>query len=158
MHELRLTRRRVALLTGIADIAGHWPLDKVTQALSDFADGALSATISHLLLQAADAGEIVLADSAPSAKSLRACVTLSSGQWPSAMPVRSATRGVKANFGASAGLGHGLWQAHPRGREVSREGPVQTLQDPARTPGQCNTHCDRNGLWRNTKRRFGEDG
>ena len=62
MHELRLTRRRVALLTGIADIAGHWPLDKVTQALSDFADGALSATISHLLLQAADAGEIVLAD------------------------------------------------------------------------------------------------
>ena len=62
MHELRITRRRVALLTGIADIAGHWPLDKVTQALSDFADGALSATISHLLLQAADAGEIVLAD------------------------------------------------------------------------------------------------
>ncbi len=62
MRELRITRRRVALLTGIADIAGHWPLDKVTQALSDFADGALSATISHLLLQAADAGEIVLAD------------------------------------------------------------------------------------------------
>ncbi len=62
MRELRITRRRVALLTGVADIAGHWPLDKVTQALSDFADGALSATISHLLLQAADAGEIVLAD------------------------------------------------------------------------------------------------
>jgi glutamate-ammonia-ligase adenylyltransferase len=62
MRELRVTRRRVALLTGISDIAGHWPLDKVTQALSDFADGALSATISHLFLQAADAGEIILAD------------------------------------------------------------------------------------------------
>ena len=62
MRELRITRRRVALLTGIADIAGHWPLDKVTQALSDFADGALSATISHLLLEAAEAGEIILAD------------------------------------------------------------------------------------------------
>jgi glutamate-ammonia-ligase adenylyltransferase len=62
MHELRITRRRVALLTGVADIAGHWPLDKVTQALSDFADGALSATVSHLLLQAADAGEIILVD------------------------------------------------------------------------------------------------
>ncbi|MGH8768565.1 MAG: hypothetical protein ACREVT_10355, partial [Burkholderiales bacterium] len=62
MRELRITRRRVALLTGVADIAGHWPLDKVTQALSDFADGALSATISHLLLLAADAGEIILAD------------------------------------------------------------------------------------------------
>jgi glutamate-ammonia-ligase adenylyltransferase len=62
MRELRITRRRVALLTGLADIAGHWPLDKVTQVLSDFADGALSATISHLLLQAADAGEVILAD------------------------------------------------------------------------------------------------
>ena len=62
MRELRMTRRRVALLTGLADIAGHWPLDRITQALSDFADGALSATISHLLLQAADAGEIILAD------------------------------------------------------------------------------------------------
>jgi len=62
MRELRITRRRVALLTGIADIAGHWPLDRVTHALSDFADGALSAALSHLFLQAADAGEIVLAD------------------------------------------------------------------------------------------------
>jgi [glutamine synthetase] adenylyltransferase / [glutamine synthetase]-adenylyl-L-tyrosine phosphorylase len=62
MRELRVTRRRVALLTGLADIAGHWPLDRITQALSDFADGALSATISHLLRQAADANEIVLAD------------------------------------------------------------------------------------------------
>ena len=62
MRELRVTRRRVALLTGLADVAGHWPLDRITQALSDFADGALSATISHLLLQAADANEIILAD------------------------------------------------------------------------------------------------
>lgn len=62
MRELRIARRCVALLTGIADIAGHWPLDRVTYALSDFADGALSATLSHLLRHAADAGEIMLAD------------------------------------------------------------------------------------------------
>ena len=62
MRELRIARRRVALLTAIADISGHWPLDRVTQALSDFADGALSATISHLLLEAAEAGEIELID------------------------------------------------------------------------------------------------
>jgi glutamate-ammonia-ligase adenylyltransferase len=62
MSELRIVRRKVALLTGIADISGHWPLDRVTQALSDFADGALSAAISHLLLEAADAGEIALTD------------------------------------------------------------------------------------------------
>lgn len=62
MCELRLIRRRVALLTGLADIAGHWPLDRVTQALSDFADGALSASISHLLRQAAETGDINLVD------------------------------------------------------------------------------------------------
>lgn len=62
MRELRIARRRVALVVALADITDHWPLERVTQALSDFADGALSATISHLMLQAAEKGDLVLAD------------------------------------------------------------------------------------------------
>ncbi len=62
MRELRLARRRVALLVALADITGHWPLERVTQALSDFADAALSAAISHLLLEAAGKGDLVLSD------------------------------------------------------------------------------------------------
>jgi glutamate-ammonia-ligase adenylyltransferase len=48
---LRQAKRRVALLTGLADLAGVWPLETVTQALTDFADLAvhlaLRATIRH---------------------------------------------------------------------------------------------------------------
>ncbi len=62
MRELRIARRRVALAVALADITDHWPLERITQALSDFADGALSATISHLMLRAAEKGDLVLAD------------------------------------------------------------------------------------------------
>ena len=48
---LRQAKRRVALLTGLADLAAVWPLEIVTQALTDFADLsvhlALRATIGH---------------------------------------------------------------------------------------------------------------
>ncbi|OSQ51216.1 [protein-PII] uridylyltransferase family protein [Marivita geojedonensis] len=48
---LRQAKRRVALLTGLADLAAVWPLETVTQALTDFADLsvhlALRATIAH---------------------------------------------------------------------------------------------------------------
>ena len=61
-RELRRARRQVALLVALADLTGLWPLERITQALSDFADVALSATVSHLLLQAAESGDLVLAD------------------------------------------------------------------------------------------------
>ncbi|WP_037316206.1 [glutamate--ammonia-ligase] adenylyltransferase [Ruegeria halocynthiae] len=41
---LRQAKRRVALLTALADLAGAWPLEKVTGALTDF--GALSADVA----------------------------------------------------------------------------------------------------------------
>lgn len=44
---LRQAKRRIALLTGLADLAGVWPLETVTQALTDFADLAV-----HLALRA----------------------------------------------------------------------------------------------------------
>lgn len=41
---LRQAKRRMALLTALADLAGAWPLEKVTGALTDF--GALAADVA----------------------------------------------------------------------------------------------------------------
>ncbi|MEW2916548.1 glutamine-synthetase adenylyltransferase [Ruegeria sp. ANG10] len=41
---LRQAKRRLALLTALADLAGAWPLEKVTAALTDF--GALAADVA----------------------------------------------------------------------------------------------------------------
>jgi glutamate-ammonia-ligase adenylyltransferase len=59
---LRLAKRRVALLTAIADIAGLWALTQVTAALSRFAEAALQAAARHLLWHAQQAGELQLAN------------------------------------------------------------------------------------------------
>src|SRR6185312_14529623 len=61
MRELRVAKRRAALLIAVADIAGWWPLARVTGALSSVAEAALSRTVRHLLTAAASAGEIQLA-------------------------------------------------------------------------------------------------
>ena len=50
---LRQAKRRVALLTALADLGGVWPLEKVTGALTDLADAAV-----HLSIQALVAEEI----------------------------------------------------------------------------------------------------
>ncbi|WP_119462340.1 bifunctional [glutamine synthetase] adenylyltransferase/[glutamine synthetase]-adenylyl-L-tyrosine phosphorylase [Rhodospirillaceae bacterium SYSU D60014] len=57
---LRVARRRAALLIALADIAGRWPLERVTAALSDFAETVLSAAAAYLLRRSAENGEIVL--------------------------------------------------------------------------------------------------
>jgi [glutamine synthetase] adenylyltransferase / [glutamine synthetase]-adenylyl-L-tyrosine phosphorylase len=62
MRTLRQAKRRAALLIAIADIAGWWPLERVTLALSDLAEAALGALARHLLGAAAAAGEIALPD------------------------------------------------------------------------------------------------
>ena len=59
---LRRAKRRVALLTAVADIAGTWSLEKVTAALSDFAGAALGCAAAHLLRQAHAAGIVTLPD------------------------------------------------------------------------------------------------
>jgi glutamate-ammonia-ligase adenylyltransferase len=43
---LRWRRRAVALVAGVADLAGAWDLDRVTRSLSDFADEALDTAIA----------------------------------------------------------------------------------------------------------------
>jgi [glutamine synthetase] adenylyltransferase / [glutamine synthetase]-adenylyl-L-tyrosine phosphorylase len=61
MRALRVARRRVALLIATADIAGWWPLERVTGALSRFAEIVLAAAVRHLLSAAAAAGEFAAA-------------------------------------------------------------------------------------------------
>ena len=57
---LRVARREVALLTALADISGHWSIDRVMQALSDFAGAVLSAALNHLLRQGEARGDLAL--------------------------------------------------------------------------------------------------
>ncbi len=46
---LRQTKRRIAMLTALADLGGVWPLEQVTQVLTDFADSAVSACVTRLV-------------------------------------------------------------------------------------------------------------
>ena len=57
MAGLRVARRKVALLVAVADVTGHWTLDRVTHALSDFMDAAISAALCHLMRESAEKGE-----------------------------------------------------------------------------------------------------
>lgn len=57
---LRQAKRQAALIVAVADIAGLWPLDKVTGALSDLAERTLDLACAHLLLAAAERGELKL--------------------------------------------------------------------------------------------------
>lgn len=60
MAHLRTLRQRVALLTALADIGGIWPLEKVTEALSRFADHAVSAALNLALSELRDKGDLLL--------------------------------------------------------------------------------------------------
>lgn len=63
MSLLRRAKRQGALVAAAADLAGLWPLDRVTGALSDLADLTLDFACAHLLLDAARRGQIRLARS-----------------------------------------------------------------------------------------------
>jgi glutamate-ammonia-ligase adenylyltransferase len=67
---LRRTKRQIALTVALADIAGIWPLHRLTGSLSGFCDRALGAALDLLLRQAAQAGAVRLDDaSAPAERS-----------------------------------------------------------------------------------------
>ncbi|MHA1597648.1 MAG: bifunctional [glutamine synthetase] adenylyltransferase/[glutamine synthetase]-adenylyl-L-tyrosine phosphorylase, partial [Alphaproteobacteria bacterium] len=59
---LRIAKRRASLAIAVADITETWPLGKITGALSDLADACVSGAVSHLLIQAANAGTLELPD------------------------------------------------------------------------------------------------
>ena len=60
MLRLRRAKRRAALAIALGDIAGVWPLEKVTGALSGFAEATLGAALRHLLRGLHEAGELAL--------------------------------------------------------------------------------------------------
>ncbi|MBC7504383.1 MAG: glutamine-synthetase adenylyltransferase, partial [Sandarakinorhabdus sp.] len=63
MARLRRARGDVALVVALADLAGYWPLERVTAALSDFADLSIDAAIAEALAErgAGNAGLAALA-------------------------------------------------------------------------------------------------
>jgi glutamate-ammonia-ligase adenylyltransferase len=57
---LRQAKRQAALIAATADLAGLWPLDRVTGALSDLAEAAVEHACAHLLREAQARGELKL--------------------------------------------------------------------------------------------------
>ena len=62
MHCLRMAKQSAALLIALADLGGLWDVVTVTQALSQFADAAVSGALRYLLRAAANEGKLVLRD------------------------------------------------------------------------------------------------
>src|SRR5215469_3317500 len=60
MRQMRVAKRRVALLVALADIAGWWPLERVTAVLTELAEASLRAALRFLLRAAHHAGELEL--------------------------------------------------------------------------------------------------
>ncbi|WP_456299922.1 [protein-PII] uridylyltransferase family protein, partial [Falsiroseomonas oryzae] len=58
---LRQAKRQAALIAAAADLAGLWPLDRVTGALSELADTCTDYACAHLLREAQARGELKLA-------------------------------------------------------------------------------------------------
>ncbi|HVC61481.1 MAG TPA: bifunctional [glutamate--ammonia ligase]-adenylyl-L-tyrosine phosphorylase/[glutamate--ammonia-ligase] adenylyltransferase [Acetobacteraceae bacterium] len=59
---LRRAKRVVGLATAVADLGGIWRLERVTAALSDLAEAALTLAAAHLLRGAHAAGDLLLPD------------------------------------------------------------------------------------------------
>ncbi len=55
---LRQAKRRVALMTALADLGGAWPLEQVTQALTDLADAACQAALRAAVLNQIRRGKL----------------------------------------------------------------------------------------------------
>jgi glutamate-ammonia-ligase adenylyltransferase len=70
MRPLRRAKKRLALVTALADLGGVWTVDEVTAALSDGADMLLRAAVRFLLRGAIQKGDLLGADrEAPEAAS-----------------------------------------------------------------------------------------
>ena len=59
---LRQSKRECALLCGVADLVGYWPVEKVCETLAKFADTSLGAACRFLLRDAHDKGKLALPD------------------------------------------------------------------------------------------------
>ncbi|MGZ5836515.1 MAG: [protein-PII] uridylyltransferase family protein, partial [Xanthobacteraceae bacterium] len=64
MVRLRIAKRRAALAIALADIAGIWPLESVTRALTEFADACVKGALRFVLREAAQRAEMAENDGA----------------------------------------------------------------------------------------------
>ncbi len=64
MEMLRREKQKAALLIALADLSGRWNVDRVTAALSEFADLCVQRAVRTLLAHAAERGAIKLTDPA----------------------------------------------------------------------------------------------
>jgi glutamate-ammonia-ligase adenylyltransferase len=62
MRALRQARRRVALLVALADLSGHWTVDRVVDSLSAFADAAVRVAVRSALAEATAKGWLLATD------------------------------------------------------------------------------------------------
>lgn len=62
MKEMRIAKSKASMLTALADIAGIWPLEQVTAAMSEFAQLCVRLTVSFLLKEITAKGDIKLAN------------------------------------------------------------------------------------------------
>ncbi len=62
MRLLRLMKAEAALLVALADIGGVWDVMRVTRALTEMADAAVTAAIGYLIRDAARAGQMTPVD------------------------------------------------------------------------------------------------
>jgi [glutamine synthetase] adenylyltransferase / [glutamine synthetase]-adenylyl-L-tyrosine phosphorylase len=80
MRVLRHAKRESALLIAIADIGGVWGVVEVTEALSCFADAAVSRALRFLLRQNGAAGRLAIATDTPDPESGSGLVVLALGK------------------------------------------------------------------------------
>lgn len=67
MGALRQAKRGAALIIGLSDLAGVWPLERVTAALSELARAAVDAALIWLLADAGRRNVLIASDEPPAA-------------------------------------------------------------------------------------------
>ena len=80
MRALRRAKRELALLIALADIGGLWDVVAATEALTRFADAAVSAALAFLLSKHARAGLLTLDPDAPDVENGSGVVVLALGK------------------------------------------------------------------------------
>jgi [glutamine synthetase] adenylyltransferase / [glutamine synthetase]-adenylyl-L-tyrosine phosphorylase len=80
MRALRRLKREAALIVALADLGGVWDVTEATEALTLFADAALSAALGFLLRQNARTGRLALDPEAPDPQTGSGLVVLALGK------------------------------------------------------------------------------
>ncbi len=94
MRALRRGKAEAALLIALADIGGVWPVERVTRALTEFADAAVGAAVRFLLRARRRAGQ---AQARRSGRSPRRAAATSCSPWARWARTSSTTRAISTS-------------------------------------------------------------